>query len=146
MCVEAADGPGGRASDPEMEWGAGDSIVGGYGKGARARQDRAERKCATISTGIGDDENGWDRSWIISTQATPSGGWTSTYRAISRFPSLADSSDGAALPRHRFPEHIARHSAPFRAVVETLDGVPVHSDEQMHIAQDLHQATATDAC
>lgn len=37
------DGGGGRESVPDIDCGAGERIVGGYGKGARARHDNAER-------------------------------------------------------------------------------------------------------
>jgi len=46
------EGPG-QEIEPETAWGEGERIVGGYGRGARAIQAKADRKWFWISFGIG---------------------------------------------------------------------------------------------
>jgi len=48
------DDGSGRLKDPDAACGDGERISGGYGNGARERQARADKKCETISVGVGD--------------------------------------------------------------------------------------------
>lgn len=122
-------------------------MVGGYGSGARAIQARAERKCACISFGMGDVGNGvavfYEQlvNMMIRPERTR---WT--YRAISAFPRFTDASDSSTLPSHALPKHISHRPTPFRTIFKTLDGIHIHSCQQVHVSKQLHQPPTRQTC
>jgi hypothetical protein len=61
------------------------------------------------------------------------------HRSVPRLPCLAYPSHSPRLSRRCLPQHVPYDPTPFRSILEALDRVPIHPNEEIDVPQNLHK-------